>query len=91
MMDMMNMMKRLEAIGDISVMTIRYGYIITINDCDGFDEYGHKIERKLELPNLLVEFLNKLEGEAREVEGKYYKTYFFEEFFVCVDYKSYKS
>ena len=38
MMDMMKMMKKLEAAGDIDVMGVKYGYVVTINDFDGFDD-----------------------------------------------------
>lgn len=89
MMDIMRMMKELEVAGDIDVMPMKYGYAVTINDFGGFNKDWLEIDRVFKLPDLLDEFLSKLETEALEAGGDYYKTYRFENFFIRVGYVSY--
>ena len=87
---MMDMMKKLEAAGDIDVMGVKYGYVVTINDFDGFDDDWNEVDREFKLPDLLDEFLDMLASEAAEVaEDGLYKIYRFEDFFVRVGYESF--
>ena len=89
MMHIIEMMNRLEAVGDIDVITMKYGYAITINDFGGFDDDWCEIDREFKLPDLLTEFLNRLVNEALMVKGNYYITYYFEDSLIRVGYASY--
>ena len=89
-MEMMRMMKKLEAAGDIDVRNTKYGYVVTINDFDGFDDDWNEVDREFVLPDLLDKLLDMLASEAYEIaEDGLCKIYRFEDFYVRVEYESY--
>lgn len=92
-MTILEMMRELEACGDVTVWehitdkgTV---YDVTLEDFEGFNDEWEEVMRDYEREDLVDEFLNALREQALCEEGNFYYTYHFDEYAIGIGYASY--
>ena len=92
-MTILEMMRKLEACGDVTVWqrTTDEGtvYHVTIEDFEGFSDDWEEVMRDYNREDLLDEFLEALDEQALRVKGNFYYDYYFDGFRIHLGYASY--
>ena len=94
MMTVLEMMRALEEVGDLSVWQRETSdgvmlYAVTMEDFEGFDDEWDEVMRDYADEELVDAFLDALEEQALRAEGDFYRTYYFDGYAIRIGFASY--
>ena len=87
--ELLEMLNKLEEIGDIDFYDDEGTIYVDFNDYIGFYEDGEPIAREYGNEGLVYQVLNFLEKNCKNQEGNYYTKFIFDDFKVIVGYSSF--